>query len=107
MEQNWVIEQALVCLKVLIFATNIPCSTSHKSTKNVSKDFVVKHVEIDLYDKTNAGVNNLGATFSKSKKEKGYLMTNSSSITNLHSYKTLDIPDRVEVKPFPNTKGNQ
>lgn len=53
----------------------------------MSKDFVVKHIEVSLEQ------NNLGAAFSRNKKEKGYLLTNSSSINNLKSYKSLDIPE--------------
>lgn len=69
----------------------------------------MKHLEVTLEDLINAGVptNNLGGTFSRNSKEKAYHMTNSSSIANFHSYKSLDMPDSVEVKAFPTTKGNQ
>jgi len=77
-------------------------------TKNQSKDYVVKHLEVTLEDLLKQGIpsNNRGGSFSRTRKEKGYHLTNSSSITMLNSYKSLDMPDRPEVKEFPTTKGN-
>ena len=51
--------------------------------------------------------NNIGGTFSKTRKEKAFHLTNSSSIPNLKSYHVLDGPEAVECKEFPTTKGNQ
>ena len=75
----------------------------------MSKDFVVKHIEVTFEDLKEQGVatNNLGGTFCKNRKEKGYHLTNSSTITSLNSYKALDIPDKDECREFPTTKGNQ
>ena len=69
----------------------------------------MKHVEITAEDLKNQGApsNNLGGTFSKSRKERGYHLTNSSSIPNLLSYHSLDGPESKEVKTFETTKGNQ
>ena len=74
----------------------------------MSKDFVVKHVEVTIEDfkAQGAAMNNLGGTFSKTRKERAYHLTNSSTITNLHSYRSLDMQDKLENKAFPTTKGN-
>jgi hypothetical protein len=50
--------------------------------------------------------NTLGGTFTKSKKEKAYHLTNSSQITYQNSYKSLDIQEKTESKEFPTTKAN-
>ena len=68
----------------------------------------MKHVELTFDDFKARGspMSNLGGTFCKSKKEKAYHLTNSSTITNLHSYKQLDLQEKAENKEFPTTKGN-
>lgn len=48
--------------------------------------------------------NNLGAAFSKNKKEKAYHLTNSSSVNMMPSYKTLDCPEKPEDRLLPCTK---
>ena len=60
----------------------------------MSKDYVVKHIEITMDDIMKQGVpnNNLGGTFTKTRKEKMYHLRNSSSIPNLRSYHALDGP---------------
>jgi hypothetical protein len=80
--------------------------TTNTGQKNMSKDYVVKHIEIDI-DDLKVSRNNLGGSFSTSKKERTYLLTNSSTIMNLTSYKTLDLPDKNECREFETTKGNQ
>ena len=82
---------------------------SQQATKNLSKEYVVKHKEVSLQELLNRGIpgNNLGGSFSRNRKEKAYHLTNSSSITSLNSYKSLDMPDKKECREFPTTKGNQ
>jgi hypothetical protein len=51
--------------------------------------------------------NSVGPGFTTNKKEKSYMMTNGSQINTMPSIKALDIPEVVEDKEFPTTKGNQ
>jgi hypothetical protein len=52
-------------------------------------------------------VSNLGESFSQSKKEKAYHMTNSSDINFLRSFKTLDVPKGDESRLIPGKKCGQ
>lgn len=82
--------------------------TSQSGQKNASKDFVVKHIEVSINNLMgkSQSIKTLGGTFSQNRREKWYHQTNSSSITNLRSYQSLDVPLGQEDKPFPTTKGN-
>jgi len=50
-----------------------------KYTKNESKQYVVKHMVVDLYDKQQAFERERSRSHSKSKKELGYMKNNSSN----------------------------
>jgi hypothetical protein len=65
-----------------------PSRPSQSGFKNVSRDTVVKHLEVTLQDLKKKGVatNNKGGTFSRNRREKWYHQTNASSINNLNSY---------------------
>ena len=77
------------------------CIRSSTGVKNVSAKTIVDH---DTAINSVGTANNLGAAFSKNKKEKAYHLTNSSGINMQNSYKTLDCPEKNEGNLFPATK---
>jgi hypothetical protein len=48
-----------------------------------------------------SSANALGKAYSQSKKEKSWHQTNASNINLLHSFKTLDMPDKSESSLVP------
>ena len=74
------------------------------SSGETFKSSVVFDHESSYCQNENKNVSNLGGSFSQSKKEKAYHMTNSSDVNFLHSFKALDVPKGEESKVIPAKK---
>jgi len=77
---------------------------SRTSSGQTFKSSIVFDHESSYYQNENNNVSNLGGSFSQTKKEKAYHMTNSSDVNFLHSYKALDVPKGEESKVIPAKK---
>ena len=75
----------------------------------MSNSFIVQHADPSHEDLVKSGIpdNNLGGTFSKSKKEKAWHLTNSSQVNMQPSYHSSDLPEKDEFPEFPAVKGNR
>lgn len=84
-------------------------SSTQKGTKNKSIGNHIEHMEPSHEELVNSGIpdNNLGGTFSKSKKEKAYHLSNSSQINMQPSYHSSELPEKDEFREFPLSKGGR